>query len=228
MGSDFIRIDEAAAILGKTRRTVTNYLEKGVLHRAVEGKRVLLSRSEVEELAVEIGAGFPRMSKKIFYRLLAQVQKLEQDMAVMKKALGYGGTPLRPSRQEALELHAAALKAVEAKTWTNQEIEMWADLYERMDDVFFDVLSSHVSGDAWKPFYDLCMGQMKQVSYDPNFNRLLYLQQLHQHLVLGLKNLRKVILAAIEAGHGKTAEDTLAVMDGKKEAILRRLTAKAS
>lgn len=227
MGSDFVRIDEAAKILGKTRRTVTNYLEKGVLRRVKEGKPVLLSRAEVDELAIDLGSNFPRLSRKTFYRLVAHVQKLEQDMAVMKKALGYGGTPLRPSRQEALELHTAALRASESKTWSTEEIEMWADLYERMDDVFFDVVAAHVPGDAWKPFYDLCLAQMRQVSYDPAFDRLLNLQSLHQRLALGLKNVRKVILTMIEAGHGKTSEDAAAQMDSRREAVLRHLSAKA-
>jgi excisionase family DNA binding protein len=227
VGSDFVRIDEAAKILGKTRRTVTNYLEKGVLRRVKEGKPVLLSRTEVEELAVDLGSNFPRMSRKTFYQLVAHVQKLEQDMAVMKKALGYGGSPLRPSRQETLELSAAAMRAVEAKTWSSQEIEMWADLYERMDDVFFDVLASHMPDGTWKTFYDLCVAQMKQVSYDPAFDRRLDLQTLHQRLGFGLKNIRKTILTTIEVGHGKTTETTLDVMDGKRSAVLRHLAAKA-
>jgi hypothetical protein len=231
MGSEFadlITFEQAAKMLFRSRRTVTSYVKNGVLNKVQRGRAVFLRQSEVEQLQVEIGAGFPPMNRKTFYRLCAHVQRLEMDMAVLKRMNGVYDTPLRPSTEECGALWAAARKAADQGVWTLEEIRMWADLFDKMDDVFFDVLAIGTGvADAWRPLYELCLAQARQISLMAEFKNQVQHQAVHDRLQTGLSRMRKVILVWIEAGNSKAAQEAESKMDGDTQAVLRRLTAKA-
>lgn len=231
MGSDFgdkVTVEQAARMLGRSRRTVTTYMKNGILQKLVEDKRVYILRSQVEQLQVELGVGFPPMNRKTFYQLAAHVQRLEMDMTVLKRVSGFYDSPLRPSTDEALGLFAAAKKAAKEGVWQMEEILMWVDLYDKMDDVFFDILARHSGeADSWRPFYELCLAQARQVSTTQEYRTSLQHQHLHDRLQTGLAKMRKVILVWIEAGNSPAAAKAENKMDGDTQAVLRRLTAKA-
>jgi hypothetical protein len=231
MGSDFgerVTVEQAAKMLGRSRRTVTTYMKNGILHRHVEDKRVYLLRSQVEQLQIDLGADLPPMNRKTFYQLSAHVRRLEMDMAVLKRVTGFYDSPLRPSVDEAQGIYAAAKKSASEGVWQVDEIRMWADLYDKMDDVFFDVLALHTEqADAWRPLYELCLAQSRQLSMSYEYRTDLQCQHLHDRLQTALSRMRKVILVWIEAGNSPMARAAEDKMDGDSQAVLRRLTAKA-
>jgi excisionase family DNA binding protein len=228
MGSEFLTIDQAAAKLRVTKRSVLNYLRRGLLRRERQGKnKVCIPLEDVEQLQTDLGVGFPPMSRKTFFQLWARVQRLEADMVVVKRGLGVGGSPLRPTKQEAILLSEHARRALDAGQWGEEELVSWADLFDRADEVFFETLDAALeASDGWLPFYQLCVAQMKQVSFDPRFKTSLSLQALHSHLTQGLQHIRQAALVYIEAGGGKTTETAVAKMDGVKATLEKRLTAK--
>src|SRR5690606_12733525 len=194
MGSEFeglVSPEQAAKMLGRSRRTVTTYMKNGVLNKTVKERRTYLFKSEVEQLQMDLGVGFPAMNKKTFYSLQAHIQRLELDIAVLKKATGFFDSPLRPSSEEMVRLHYAAVQAKAAGAWSLEEIQMWAGMFERMDDVFFDSLGALIEvRDAWRPFYELCLAQAKQVSTGLEFKTSLRLQHLYSLLQSGLMQMR--------------------------------------
>lgn len=231
MGSDFaerMTPAEAAKRLHRSRRTVTTYIKSGVLRTYKDGNSSFLLREDVEQLALELGAGFPPMNRKTFYSLCAHVQRLEMDVAVLKKMAGVIDSPMRPSQEEAEGLFMAASKAAADGVWEEREVQMWADLYEKMDDVFFDILTERLGrADAWRPFYELCLAQAKQVSIAESYATSIQAQHLHDRLSVGLSRMRKVILVWVEAGNSVAAQRAEAKMDGDAQAVLKRLIAKA-
>lgn len=223
MGSDFVSPREAAEHLGVTYRTIVNYLKKGVLRKVKveKGKRVHIPMEDVEALAVDMGNNFPPLNKKTLFRLLAQVQRLERDVLVLKRMNAIVDAPLRPAPREAMGLYDAAVAALKAGAWRTEEVATWADLFDRMDEIFFDSLKAQSIEEPWRPFYDLCLAQMHQVSSTETFERDLDLQHLHKRLAEGAKLLRRIILVWIEMGNG----DALIKFDAPS-AILRRIRAK--
>jgi len=49
--SEFVSVEEAAALLGMRRQTIYKYLSEGRLKRYKKGKRVFVRRADVERLA---------------------------------------------------------------------------------------------------------------------------------------------------------------------------------
>lgn len=222
MGSDFVSIGEAAKMLKRSKRTIITYLKNGMLRREREGRSTVIPKSDVEALITELGVDLPPMNRQTLFQLVARVQRLEVSVAVLKRATGIGAVPLRPSRDEALGLKQAAEHALASGSWTVEELHMWADMFERMDEVFFDILGVIVSAaDSWRPFYELCVAQVRFVEGMEGFSGNLSLQQLHDRLRLHMKSLRAIVLAWIELGGGHAE-----LLVSPSEDILRRLSAK--
>jgi excisionase family DNA binding protein len=224
MGSDFVSTTEAAKLLGRSRRTVIAYQQKGALRRVRNGRRVLIPKEDVESLAVDIGANLPAANRKTIYQLVARVQRLEAAIAVLKKAAGLQDAAIRPAKEEAAGLYTAATRALASSTWSLAEIGMWVDLYEKLDEISFDEISAY-SGhqEAWWPFYQLCVAQTKQVAHTKSFETSLSLQQLHSRLCLAMKNMRGIILVWVEVGGGTALTQAFPI-----EGLLKSLKAKHS
>lgn len=199
MGSDFVSVKEAAKLLKRTSRTVVAYQQRGLLRRVRVGKKVLIPKEDVETLSEEINANLPPLSRKTFYQLFARVQYLESAVAILKKAAGFGDSPIRPGKDESAGLVDAAQRALEAGAWSSEEIYMWASVYEKLDEASFYEISTHTGNDeSWRPFYELCVAQTSQVTKMNGFASSLPLQQLHTRLCGSLNMLRRVVIAWVE------------------------------
>ena len=225
MGSDFVSIAEAAKTLKRSKRTVVSYLKNGLLRRERVGRKTLIPAADVEALLTELGVDLPAMSRKTFYQLVARVQRLEMTSAVLQRATGIGASPLRPSKDEALGLYEAAQKAKSMEIWRTDELDLWADMYEKMDEVFFDIVGSYTATtDAWRPFYALCVAQARLVSQHQGFETDLHLQQLHDRLRLSMKTMRGVVLVWIELGNGDALKTVEPIEDLSRRLAAKRLS----
>jgi hypothetical protein len=225
MGSDFVSIAEAAKMLKRSKRTVVSYLKNGLLHRERVEKKTLIPVADVEALLVELGVDLPAMNRKTFYQLVARVQRLEMSSAVLQKATGIGASPLRPSKDEALGLYEAAQRALVTGSWQMDELDLWADMYEKMDEVFFDILGSYIAvTDSWRPFYGLCVAQARLVSQQEEFATDLHLQQIHDRLRLSMKMMRGVVLAWVELGNGDALKAVEPIEDLSRRLAAKRLS----
>jgi excisionase family DNA binding protein len=213
MGSDFVSTAEAAKLLGRSKRTVIAYQQSGVLRRVRNGRSVRIPKEDVD---------LPPINRKTIFQLVSRVHHLEASVAVLKKAVGFQDTPIRPAKEEAAGLYTAAVKAVAANTWSLKEIEMWADLYEKLDEVSFEEISTY-SGhqESWWPFYQLCIAQTKHVAHMKGFGFALPIQQLHARLCLAMKNMRGILLSWIEVGGGTALSQAFPI-----EGLLKSLSAK--
>lgn len=217
-------VKDVAKRLGCTPRSVWNYVHAGLLKTKKEDGRTIFNPAEVDELAIELGANFPRLSRQAFYRLYAEVQQLKNDMSTVRRIIGYPDY-LRPTPEEAAGFYAAARSAMERGSWALAELKMWADLFDRMDELCLNTVIE-VSGDptAWKLFYMLCLSMLASLAADPSLKTDLQLQHLQQRLHGGRKCLRGTIILWAEIGKlGPGSEKLAHALDDGEEALVRRL-----
>ena len=227
MGSGFMTFEEAANRLGRSKRSIHNYVKQGLLQRVMNSGNVVLRKEDVEQLAVDIGSDSPALNRKTFYLLQARLKKLEEEMVAVKHILEIRDSPLRPSESEARGLYAAATESLSRRNWVAEEVDLWAAQFERLDEPALDSISQAIQDNkAWTPFFTLCLELIKYAhsrfsteKVDP----LLWLAR-HKRLEEGRKKLRGSILIWIEAGRGSVSEPFLTSLEGGKEAVLRRLT----
>jgi hypothetical protein len=223
MGSGNYTIAEAANRLRRSKRQVHNYMNDGFLTRIVENGAVFLLREDVELLAVDLGTDMPALNRKTFFQLSAKVKRLEEEMTAVKHILEIRDAPLRPSPEEARGLHAAACESLSRRNWEVYEIQLWAQQFEKLDEVALDLVSNVVQQQKpWLPFYELCLELMKSVSPKAGLESAA----LHRRLDEGRKKMRSTILMWIEMGRGTVPDNVFRLVDSGKESVLRKVTQK--
>ena len=224
MGSLFYTFTEAATRLGCSTRTIHNYVKRGYLRKQNSHGKIVLQKEDVEALAAEEGIGLPAFNRKNFYLLQVRLQRLEADMAIVRRALEIRDEPLRPNVDEAKGLHMAAINALAANHWSDQELETWASVFDRLDEVSFNMMAEALaSATPYHVLYQLCMAQMQKVSTDPSFKSSLKLQILHKKLDEGRKALRKSVLMWIEMNNGTSTPAVMLKLEATKDTLFKKL-----
>jgi hypothetical protein len=204
---------------------IQHYFKQGLLKRQLRNGKTVIDRDEVEQLAVELGSDVPAINRKTFFQLTARVRKLEEDISVFKRMWDVQDKPLRPSQEEALGLHHAATQASSCKQWKVEEIEMWAGMFDRMDEVFFDTVGqSAILPKPWSIFYQLCVAMLEYLSELNSKTPTLELQSLRKKVDEGRKKMRGTVLMWIEMGRGTVPESVLRQLNNDQDDLLRRLT----
>lgn len=225
MGSDFLTFEEAASRLNRSKRMIHYYVKQGLLTKKLVSGVVVLPHEEIEQLAVELGADAPAINRKSFFQLTSRVQKLEEAISVFKRMWDIQDQPLRPGNEEAIGLHNAATQALAAKAWKREEMEMWAGLFDRMDEVFFDTMAkATVLSKPWATFYNLCLNMMAYATEAEKKTPSLTMQAAMQKLESGRKKMRGTILMWIEMGRGTVPEGVFKQLNNDQDDMLRRLT----
>lgn len=225
MGSEFYTLDEAANRLSRTKRMVQLYIKKGLLTRKLRDGKVVLLKSEVEQLAIDLGTDLPPLNRQTIIQLFNRVQKLENDMALMKIIWDIKDHPLRPSEAEASGLYRASAAALAASTWSIKEIEMWAGIFLQMDELALEsICKATALQKAWEPFFNLCLRLMDFVSKLNKKQPSLEAQALEKKLEEGRKKLRGTILMWIEMGKGGIPESFILAITSESDEVLRNLT----
>ena len=93
MGSGFYSFEEAAARLGKSKRSLHVYVEQGRLKKLVEGGKKVLDRESVDLMAVDLQEGLQPMNRKTLFKLQSTVTKLAEEMRAVKHALELRDAP---------------------------------------------------------------------------------------------------------------------------------------
>lgn len=227
MGSLFVTIEEASNRLGRSKRSIHNYINKGYLRKTIQDGKVVLYKEEVEQLANDTGVDNPAFNRTNFNILMGRITKLEKDMGICRRALEIREHPLRPTKEEAIGLHAAASKALMINYWTDAELDTWASLFDRFDEVALDMFRDELaSTKPYEVFYHLCLAQMRFVSSNVDFTTSLTLQVMHKRLDEGRKRMKTTLLMWVEMGRGHVSEEVLHKLETDKESMFTRLAKK--
>lgn len=227
MGRTFVTFEEASLLLKCTRRTIHNYVKRGLLRRGYENGKIVLYKDEVEQLIDQNGLNIPPINNHTLLELLSRIHTLEVQMAVFRKMNGIDvSPPLRPSPEEAKQLLTNAKEYLQRTSFKEEEIILWISMFNRMDEVSFELFRKSVEdNDFWQDIFSLCLHLMKFVS-DPkrNSNSRSWYQR-HLELNECRKSLRSIVLVWVELGLGKASVTLRKALNGEKDELVRRLTA---
>jgi len=195
MGRDFCTVDEAAAILKRSVRSVHSYVRKGALRKTSEGGRSVLVRADVERLSDSLSNSKPPPTPSELWDLMAKVRRMEMDLTVLKRMLGVDLDPLRPEPAQCLALYGAAKAAKLASPWKPQEVRLWAGVFPRIDEsVLKSVAEASGNRDPWEPFFSLCLEMIRFCAAQENYEQSIEWQEIHKLLLSAKDRLRSAIL----------------------------------
>lgn len=233
MGSGFYTFEEAATRLGRSKRSLHDYVKKGLIKKRLNGRESVLDREDVELLASEQGTDYPSLNKKTFLKAQTRLQKLEDEMKMVKHILQIRDVqPLRPDPTTSLGLLSAAktyLGVDREAVWMPALIEKWADIFERIDE---ETLSALVSGSneaqAWIPFFKFC-SQMADFCWEQDKKTpSLAWQAMGTRLETARQGMRRAIMVWLEMGGGTLPEKLLSGLEGPRDSFMRRMAIQTS
>lgn len=221
MGSNFVSYDWAANRLNKSKRMIHNYIKDGLLTRYRSENESVLRQDEVEQLHVELQSNNKTITRKTVILLEQRVKRLEDEMNAVKHILEIRDNPLRPSVQEAAGLRSASINALGRGTWKLEELSLWADQFERIDEITLDAFAKAAPGEPkpWAEFYNLCLAMMAFVENQRGLESAAIWKRLDE----GRKKLRSTVLIWVELGRGSVPDQVFDLVDTSKERVIRRL-----
>jgi DNA-binding transcriptional MerR regulator len=225
MGRTFVTFEDAAKLLKCSKRTVHNYVKKGLLRKDVEDGEVVLRREDVEQLADGLGSNLPALTNRTLLELLGRLKTLEMKVAVFQKMHGIEEhQPLRPSPEEALKLVGMAEWYLQKKDFTSPEIQLWVSTFQRMDELTFQMIrDSGAKTDFWRDLFDLCLHLMDFVSNPKKCKETRTWLAHHLELNECRKSLRTLILMWVELNRESSIKAVHRYLSGGKEDLARRL-----
>lgn len=231
MGRAFYRFSEAAARLGCSKRSIHNYTKKGFLRKfVVDDGSVVIDRGDVDQLAADRGTDFPAMNRTTFLELQRRLKKLEDEMVTVKHILQIRDDQLRISPHIAEGFFKAALDSFQSTgRWEQKEVEMWAEHFERMDEVTMETIAkATLRQDCWVPFFRLCIALQEYAASKYVEKPDIVWQALHKKLDEGRKKLRAVAILWMEMGKGTLPETFIRALEDPKEALFQSLARKGA
>jgi excisionase family DNA binding protein len=227
MGRSFCTVQEAAARLGKSKRSIYGYIKKGFLVLHKDQGKGMLDREDVEKFAATLADNAPVVSRQTIIDLTARIRKLENEMTAVLHALDLRSSVLRLSPETANNLCRAAKDALTRRgAWTVEEVQVWGDQFEKIDELTLDSLCASVQdAKAWVPFFQLCIGMLE---YAQSRGPDIQWQRLAVLLDNGRIRLRGAVLLFVEAGRGASPETLLGLSQNPREALLTQARAEGA
>ena len=210
MAVELLTYAEAARSLGITERSIRTYVRRGFLStKAMSNARgKFIPAGEVEELRrsrTESNGSGP-VSRQEILLMASRLRRLEFSVQTLLKLLDANTVPLSITPEYGKELHAACCAQMRLAKWELEEIAPWVDIFLRMDEHDFSVLST-ATGDArpWVPFLRLCNAMSEEVAGQRDYASSVPLQETHRSLAEGRRRLRaSAMLYEGAAAHGDT------------------------
>lgn len=215
--------------LGRSRRSIHYYIEKGFLTVKKQREKTLLSKDDVEQLAVELGTDLPALNRRNMFDLLTRVKKLEEQVAMVQAMWGLQEKPLRPNPQEAAGLHKAVTDYLSVESFSAKELETWATLFNQVDEgTLLAIAEATMTVKPWETLFQLASRMVDYVEAAKELKTSLILQALHTKLNAGKRKIREAALLWVESGRGTVPNQVFKLLDTPKEDLLRSLSSRTS
>lgn len=227
MGSTVYTFEQAASRLKRSKRSVHNYVKKGLIRREFHDGMAGVSAADVEDLVRQ--EAFPAMNRENWIELVSRVRRLEERYAVMSEIMGLRYNPLRPNKENSEELYRAARRALTESFWESKEVDMWTGLFGRIDETTLQMMSSHVpDSQPWMPFFELCRRMQDHVGGEYASKETVEIEKRYLKLEECRKHLRAIAVVWSESGRGLTSSAILKATASGKETLLERMAGKSS
>ena len=184
-------VADAAKFLSVSDRTIRNYINKGLLSKRKEGRKTLVSSSEVISLKQDMDSTLPLVSREELLRHRAKIRRLESHMEVVLRMLDAKDLPLNLSPAYAKDLYSFATEHLSKGSWVVEEIRPWVEIFDRINEEDLEVMAQAVEDlHPWRPFLQLCTAMMSFVVGHTDYATSLDLQNLHRMLAESRRKLR--------------------------------------
>lgn len=132
MGSKYITVEQAAAILGCSSRSIYRYVSKGLLQTKLEGRHTFVDEEGIHRIKKgRHDVLTSPLKKDVISMLLIEVQTLKMQMATVMRILNVRYEPLNFTVPEYLRLYQTA-EQMANEGWAPQSEEMWAEYFVRI------------------------------------------------------------------------------------------------
>jgi hypothetical protein len=163
--------DEAAKVIGCSKRSVHNYIKKGFITRVFDttDNTPKVKKDEVILFTGESSTTYPGISKRSFMELSRRVQRAEETLAVMKVILGIGERPIRCNEVQAAGFTNACLLNLNNTSWTPEEMDFWANQILLFDEITLGSIAKvGLETAPWVPYFKLisAMYEKSLVDFD--------------------------------------------------------------
>jgi hypothetical protein len=217
-------IDEAAAKLKKSKRTVHNYARRGLLRKSLEDGISGVLKEDVETMILD--ASYPAMNRENWVRMNAEFKRMKEQMLVLTLAAGFNIRPIRDAGF-AGGIFAAAKKALTSSPWKDAEIDLWLNQFKSIDETALKlVMQTSPTANPWVPFFELCRSMLDQVGDEFSRHPTLDMERRFHLLEDARKHLRAIAVVWTESGMGNANNDILRMTETDQEAVLNRLSGK--
>lgn len=227
MGSGFYTYEEAAKVLKKHKRSITNYINRGWLRREVDGDRVGVNAVDVNQMAEDLGITAPPLNRKTITDMQMQIRRLQERMAVHDARAGIDTAPLRPGEVSAKQLYGDAVAFLKMESWPDSLVEAWLDLFPRFDERDFDMIAeATLSTHPWVPFFNLCRAMEEQAERKFQAHSTLHHEKTLVRLRACTAHLRRIAVLWVENGHSNASDIILRVTSSDKKTVLDKVSGK--
>jgi excisionase family DNA binding protein len=156
MGSKYLTVDQAAAILGVTKRSIYRYVKRGLLKGEYDGHNTVVLEEDLKQIKKgRHDALSSPVKRDMVTALQVQVQTLQMQMATVMRILNVRYTPLDLTVPEYLSLYKSA-EEMSTQGWSPQHEEIWSEYFVRITVEDMEGIET-ATGDKhpWRPFLRL-------------------------------------------------------------------------
>lgn len=156
MGSKYLTAEQAAAVLGVSKRSIYRYARRGLLRSQCDGRSVVFLEEDLKQIKKgRHDALSSPVKRDIVAALQVQVQTLQMQVATIMRILNVRYSPLDMTVPEYLSLYKSA-EEMSTQGWAPQHEELWSEYFVRITVDDLEGIEA-ASGDKhpWRPFLRL-------------------------------------------------------------------------
>jgi excisionase family DNA binding protein len=156
MGSKYLTVKQAAALLGVSTRAIYRYARRGLLQTKLEGRHTFISEEDLR--LVKKGrhdALSSPVKRDIIAKLQAEVQTLKMQMSTVLRLLNVRHEPLNFTAPEYQNFYQTA-EQLSMDGWSPHAEELWAEYFVRLSVEDLEGIEA-ATGDKhpWRPLLRL-------------------------------------------------------------------------
>jgi DNA-binding transcriptional MerR regulator len=195
MAQKYMTVEDAAAHLGVSTRTVRTYIQQDLLSTKKQpgSPRKWLDPEEIEELRLdrqEHNATAPKIRGELL-RHRAQLRRMRAELDAVMRILDTRNEPLQLRADQARGVYQACLAQLSQPGWRVDEIDPWVRVFFRISEEDFEAMMGSVNDPKpWVPFLKLVQRMTIHVSSQPAYSTSLELQRLHRELAEARRRVR--------------------------------------
>lgn len=200
ISNQFISLEEAAQLLGRTPSEVLSLCDEGLMRRKSDGTNISIHKDDAKEVAETNLNDLARPRDLVQKVLLLErrVRGLCKTMDLYGRINGMLSSSLELTEQELVGAYMSTIEALREIRWTLDEMSRFSKLFLRISEIDILAINESIGAhDSWRAFYELCL-RMNWHMRDAHFPPGRDTDSVHTMLRKGLKNLRSIGILFIE------------------------------